>query len=555
MTYRGEARRGVPRRGSDDGGGDGGGGGGDSGGGGGGGGRDAFIYHPALLVCNPHTYKSQVQNDPSAAVDNPSHFYWDFSLAWVNSKTVLPEMLAIELGVLDEHTRAEPTAIISRGICKAHALRWLHQNLSFFAGPSDGQADKAYKKQRTEKEQEMKADIMRFSNSPFPQHAAVVGELMLEGWRLNLREPAVADAFGRAWLSEDTVLLRSGLSPFGGIPNDNNALEGTNSAQKHDYSFNRMGLTTFLQPDHFPTWLSNQSKEDLHFCSKMDLTNDPLPVWNGMFFQTVQDQFERALENSGFFAVRFARQSPTDSSITWLDIPSRRIVDLLLKEYRIRDEVDAMKLAISHTGRCRGAKDKCSMCPDSWLASYRNLQSLETLPAQHGLDFATYMDLASCCHTLRPIVDVAFVEKLIFRLLASGMELDLTLLQTQGSLDVEKLKKFGFVSCSCPTYLKDLWCIHVEPLIVAHNIFESLVSPVILVSLPSLLSLVSPVSFLPLVTLVSLVSPCLSYQVTIYSKLKKLIVNVPPRWRPERIGPCHNGRIPKAVYGGALGYQ
>ena len=86
------------------------------------------------------------------------------------------------------------------------------------------------------------------------------------------------------------------------------------------------------------------------------------------------------------------------------------------------------------------------------------------------------------------------------------MKLDLRSITTpEKNLDVEKMKKLGFVSCNCPGYLMDGWCWHA----------------------------------------------------TVDGLLKKLIVKFPSSFRPERLqrGRANGGRAPYAVRGGALGRQ
>ena len=122
------------------------------------------------------------------------------------------------------------------------------------------------------------------------------------------------------------------------------------------------------------------------------------------------------------------------------------------------------------------------------------------------MNFELYIDFATAFHTLTPITNVIFVERLIDRLCADQMVLNVDSICTSGVVDGAKLrdpKCNGFVSCNCPTYLKDLWCEHV----------------------------------------------------LMYALVKGVVVNVPPKYRAERIGPAHNGRNPMAVRGGALGWK
>ena len=165
---------------------------------------------------------------------------------------VYPElMLDATLGTAPERA-VNDVRVVKRSLCVAHAMMWLGKNHGSFIDRDEAESVKEYKARRKVTENTMRADIKQFTNSPFPQHEASVGRLMLEQWSEHLHEPQVAEDWGKAWLHEETVLLRSGISPLGGIPNDNNGLEGTNGVQKQDFKFARSSLTTFLEPAHFP---------------------------------------------------------------------------------------------------------------------------------------------------------------------------------------------------------------------------------------------------------------------------------------------------------------
>lgn len=114
-----------------------------------------------------------------------------------------------------------------------------------------------------------------------------------------------------------------------------------------------------------------------------------------------------------------------------------------------------------------------------------------------------YCDYVTSFHTLTPIVDVVYTERLIERLRAALMTLDTSRILSSGKVDAEKLKKNGFCSCNCTVFLKDLWCEHV--------LFHAMVT--------------------------------------------KLVKKFPPRYAPKRMGPPTAGRPLNVVRGGALGYQ
>lgn len=312
-------------------------------------------------------------------------------------------------------------------------------------------------------------------------------------------------------------LCRTSLNGMGGVPNDNNGLEGTNGTQKDDQNFERFGMTQFIpkfalgNPQRGELgWLYHQSAEDLSMSADMKelgRSNKNVNVWDQKAFNASWEMWETFKDDKhGPFGCRIER---TDSAgLKVIDIPSQRILTLLLgKNHRVPDETNAIKLALCHTGSCRGGVS-CAGCEDSWHSVYVELMQASTLPQllNGNFSFDLYMDYVTSFHTLTPIIDVIFVGRLIDRLLASGMQLNVSLVKsggTSGALDVEKMKKKGFCSCNCRVYLHYLWCVHV----------------------------------------------CTD------ALVKGLIVKFPPTYTVRQLGVDHNGRTSKALRGGCLGYQ
>ena len=301
---------------------------------------------------------------------------------------------------------------------------------------------------------------------------------------------------------------------MGGIPNDNNGLEATNGTQKDDVNFERYGMTQFLPrfagnlQSKELGWLQHQSCEDLSMagCMKqLGKSNTKVNVWDQKAFTAAHDMYETyKLEQHGPFGCMIQR---TDlNGLKVIDIPSRRVLTLLLGKYRVADDPKSLNLALCHTGNCRGGGHCKEGCKDSWHCMYVKLINSSALPAlpQGNFTFDLYMDYVLSFHTLTPIEDVVFVGRLINRLSTSGMQLDLSLIQSSDNkLDVERMKKWGFCSCNCPIYLHYLWCVHV----------------------------------------------CAD------GLVKKLILKFPRAYTVKRLGADTDGRTCKALRGGALGYQ
>ena len=57
-----------------------------------------------------------------------------------------------------------------------------------------------------------------------------------------------------------------------------------------------------------------------------------------------------------------------------MDIPSRKVLGLLIDKERIKDTPESLKLALAHVGRCKGSTSGCEGCKTGWLEVYRKLQ-------------------------------------------------------------------------------------------------------------------------------------------------------------------------------------
>lgn len=436
-------------------------------------------------------------------------FFWDLDFADVDTDgppvrnplflwTPAVELLA---GLLEPEPADEPMAVacpFKRGICVIHGSRWFESNRSLFkaggavgGGASSGEEDddddedrmraRASKRRKANKarqlanremENKMKVDLEKLKNQPFADKEKPVARFMLLKWKREYKEGDVAKAFGSSWIVAHASLCRASLNATGGLPNDNNGLESINAVQKIDVNFGRKGVHAFTA--QFPQWLSDRSAEDLSMAASMDYSNVSVDTWNTDFFKEAVAQYQAFAEKKGFFSVRFLRMV---DGLQVMDIPSRRIVTLLTEEYppsqRIKkDDPLALKLALAHVHPCRATS--CSECSDSWHSQYVALsQPGSDMPSDiSGLDFDLYIDLATCFHTLTPMLCKQRTLTLARRLTKSKMVLDFAKLgQVQGSpdadgwpeltLDETSMKQTGFVLCNCGPFLHTNWCIHV----------------------------------------------------------------------------------------------
>ena len=340
---------------------------------------------------------------------------------------------------------------IIRGLCKVHSERWIK-----------GQSFETHttKEGKEEFRKKMVADHEDLSKLPFPVWEAKAKLWMAEKWANEYEEPTLASAWQSSWASEGTTLCRTGLNKFGILPEQNNNLEGNNGVDKDKLDHIRYGLTQFLP--QFSTLVRDKSADDLEFCRTMDCSNKSHNVWNAIAFTAVDEQVQLFLQKqSGVFALAVARQVSDD--LTVLDIPSRRIINLLASQ-RVPQTVDAMMLSLHHVGKCKGLGSNCQGCEESWYDYYVHIAECECEEDMgFEFDFDLLMDYAQAFHTLTPITDVVYTRQLMERLTASGCTLNIKHIRTSPtdqSIDASKLASRGFAHCNCPCYLHYSWCLH-----------------------------------------------------------------------------------------------
>ena len=361
------------------------------------------------------------------------------------------------------------TPPFKRGVCATHStLLWFKKNHGLFKTHNMPTAAKDLEAKKGVAAA-MVADFKLAEDSPFPNLEKGVIHAMREKWRNERGEDAVEEAWGKAWDRPNVHLLRANLNEMGGTPNDNNGLEGCNGHQKQAFGHERFSLGGFIRNQH--KWLSDESAEDVAMSVDMGFARAK-GVWDTDFFESVVNELDKFEKKEGFFNARFTRQV---GDLTVTDIPSRRIITVLTEQMGMnnvkKDDVAKLKLALTHSQPCNGRN--CDMCEDSWLHTYREL-SVATLldngmlPDHLEMEFDVLTDFLTAFHTLKPISDKIYVTNLINRLRESKMGLNLNKICSSQDppnhtfeLDDTKMRKFGFCSCNCGTYLHKMWCLHV----------------------------------------------------------------------------------------------
>ena len=381
---------------------------------------------------------------------------------------------------------------IIRGVCVIHSERALAKSKSLFVEWSQPKLNA------------MRADIECMKAFPFPLLETHVIKQMLKKWSKasGLGEKALATAWGTSWAHDDWKMMRTSLNVTGGLPNDNQCLEGKNGSQKQAVEFKRLGLTQFVP--EFVKWLTNESCEDCAMGMQMPTGRYGTEVWSISFFQSVSDELDRRVEGTGIFVCAFDRLDEDGQPSGIKDVASRRLITLLVDTYKVRDEKDALRKALSQSKK----KDQ-----PSWLESYVQLATCEVAKAGDlGLNFDQLIDYGTAFRTLTPIEDPLYTAQLAERLMRSGMTLNMSCICYSSSIpkgsevrvsaiDPSRLKKNGFVYCTCDAYTHYHWCIH-----------------------------------------------CCGD-----AKLRGLIKKWPPTLEPMLVGSRSKGRIPNALPGGALG--
>ena len=292
---------------------------------------------------------------------------------------------------------------------------------------------------------------------------------MLKKWSKasGLKEKPLAIAWGGSWAHDDWKMMRTSLNPGsagkppGGLPTDNQGLEGKNGAQKQAVDWKRFGLTQFVPG--FVAWLNSESCEDVAMGMQMPAGRYGTEVWTMNFFQCVVDELERRTRGTGIFVCAFDRLTEQGQPTGVRDIASRRIITLLTEQHRVRDQKDALRKALSQAKK-RGE--------ESWLETYRRIANCTEAEASSlGLNFDQLIDFGTAFRTLTPITDPLYTARLAERLMRSGMALNLSLICYNGripsgleispsDIDPAKLVQSGFVSCVCDPYTHYHMCIH-----------------------------------------------------------------------------------------------
>lgn len=148
---------------------------------------------------------------------------------WPPGITMQDAALAAKGAMLETFAEDQPDDVeeesVIFGMCFVHVLRWLDAS------------DRPWKN-RKENRPKMREDLNTLNSHLSPRHCECLPHLLklLEvKWTKNYGERAVAVKFFSMWGDENFTRAQLNVVDKGGIPSDNNALEGKNGAQVNLY--------------------------------------------------------------------------------------------------------------------------------------------------------------------------------------------------------------------------------------------------------------------------------------------------------------------------------
>ena len=304
-------------------------------------------------------------------------------------------------------------------MCFAHVYMWFDRNKGLFR---DWQANG----------QKIKESMVQLNNQisdPELSNTAMVE--MLKQWEVEYDEPKVAKAFRNVWGAETFTRAGTNATCFGGVPSDNNALEGKNGALKRDLHHKRFGTAPFVKV--ICKWLEDESVLDCRFGEEYN----PL-AWN---FNTFKRVFDLVETECGPFQCKMRAHN-------LVILPTWRTMEEAVTVFDCERTPTALKAFF----RSPGADGS-----DAWLTTYLRLHSKpESYNMQRsGKDpewnFDAVIMWCSAFETLTDLPDGVFKQEQVRRL-------------EQGKCAVDTVRinrPDGLCACKCTTYMHYVVCEHV----------------------------------------------------------------------------------------------
>ncbi|KAJ1629242.1 hypothetical protein T492DRAFT_1012346 [Pavlovales sp. CCMP2436] len=263
-----------------------------------------------------------------------------------------------------------------------------------------------------------------------PAHAKEFAfEAMLEKW-YKKGEDIYADKFEH-WMDVPWTRAELNQHGYGGLPPDNNGLEGKNGAQKGDRGHKREHAVMYCVSNR--KWMQLESTLDLRFGRHFRAD-----VWSIKFFQGVAAGADLVKTPVLSVATKFGKYAPGA-----LVIPSSETVISLAVKHQIRTP-HAVKIAIVEPEE--GAAE-------SWIKTFQWLWLPKT---QSDSAILSEWDYDTIIHWYR-----AFHETIA------------TMRYGNATIDQAVCEQKGIMTCTCPTYLHYCNCDHACAWLVANGIMTA----------------------------------------------------------------------------------
>ena len=222
-------------------------------------------------------------------------------------------------------------------MCFAHVYMWFDRNKGLFRDwKTNGQRVK-----------ECLTELNEHISDP--QLSKVAFGEMIKLWEVEFDEPKVAKAFDRVWGAEAFTRACTNAFGVGGVPSDNNALEGKNGALKRDLHHKRFGTASFVKV--ICQWLEEESVMDTEFGEVYSAA-----AWNFNMFKKVFDLVEA---ECGPFQCQMRANNQTM-------IPTFKTIEEAVTVFDCDRSPGALRMFFRAVGE-DGA--------DAWLSTYLRLHS------------------------------------------------------------------------------------------------------------------------------------------------------------------------------------
>mmetsp|Transcript_20651 Transcript_20651/g.53362 ORF Transcript_20651/g.53362 Transcript_20651/m.53362 type:complete len:578 (+) Transcript_20651:271-2004(+) len=276
----------------------------------------------------------------------------------------------------------------------------------------------------------LKADLDALKDVAFVDLVPHAYEAMLVKWEHEYKEGHYArNVFHPVWGHAKFTRAEANQLWHGGIPPDNNALEGKNGGQKGDRGHTREGSVMFAYTHK--KWMESESLLDLNFGMRFNRE-----AWKTSIFQDVMVLMDQNVCHIFSCAFKFGKYAQGA-----IIIPSTNTISYLVTKCGIANEAKALIYALQN-----------SRDGEAWLKTFKKLALDPQRQARdEKYDFDDCISWAKAFYILTPIgASELYAQEIVQAMLNGG-----------ASIDMDKFKEKGIVKCTCATYMHYCNCSHV----------------------------------------------------------------------------------------------